>query len=129
MKRLLIILTILISGVVSGQCNPETEDCSEEFDFSCELFECGDLTFPDDTRFKVTSPNNQNPDLFFYARVQTIASGKRLWIGVTLASQVRYYSEPSLTASRIDGTDYFSPSGFIIDVGSQGLITCIQPNN
>ena len=27
-------LTILISGVVSGQCNPEIQDCSESFDFS-----------------------------------------------------------------------------------------------
>ena len=28
-------LTILVSGVVSGQCNPEIKDCSESFDFSC----------------------------------------------------------------------------------------------
>ena len=29
-------LTILVSGVVSGQCDPEIQDCSESFDFSCE---------------------------------------------------------------------------------------------
>ena len=37
MKRLLIILTILLSGVVSGQCDPEIQDCSEAFSFSCDI--------------------------------------------------------------------------------------------
>ena len=108
-------LTMLISGVVSAQLDGDPEVV---FDFECESFECGDLTFPDDTRFEVTSPNNQDPDLFFVARVQTIASGKRFWIGANLAAARRYYSEPSLTASNTtNGTDYFSPSGFRIDVG------------
>ena len=130
MKKLTLIFVVFISSIAFSQEECPIEDCSTPatFGFSCETFQCGDLTFPDDTRFKVTSPNNQDPDLFFYARVQTIASGKRFWIGVNLASSVSYYSEPSLTASNTNGTDYFSPSGFRIDVGGQGLITCIQPN-
>ena len=45
MKRLLIILTILISGVVSGQCDPEIQDCSEAFSFLCDI---NPLTITDD---------------------------------------------------------------------------------
>ena len=126
MKNLLLILVMFISSTTFAQeCHP---DCPEPvvFDFTCPNLTCDDNTsFDVGNRITVYSNLNADPTVasVFYVR----SNGSVLLNGI-YPTPGRYWTDPNENAL-LNGEYYFSAEGFIIDIGSLGVIECILINN
>ena len=127
MKNLLLILVMFISSITFAQeCFP---DCPEPvvFDFACESFDCDDLYWEDDTRVTWVGTNGFEQ----YGDVTTLSAYYGYVFrsnGANLASRGDYTILNTSILRRADDTNYSNPTGFILSVGGNGSITCIQPN-
>ena len=135
MKNLLLIFAMFISSIAFAQdtpCNPEIqEDCSEVpdpvvFDFACPNLTCDDnLTFAIADLIPVYSNLNNDPTIYAIAKIRSNGS---VLLNGNYPTPGRYWTNPNENAL-LDGVEYISAEGFIIDIGSLGVIECILLNN
>ena len=128
MKNLLLILVMFISSITFAQEQCPTEDCSTPvvFDFSCPDLTCDDnVTFAIGDLIPVYSNINNNPTIYAIAKIRSNGS---VLLNGNYPTPGRYWTDLNENAL-LDGEYYFSATGFIIDIGSLGVIECILLNN
>ena len=129
MKNLLLILVMFVSSIAfaqEGEC--PTEDCSTPivFDFACPNLTCDDnLTFA--IADVITVYSNLNADPTISAVIKIRSNGGAILNG-NYPIPGRYWTNPNENAL-LDGVEYISATGFIIDIGALGVIECILLNN
>ena len=125
MKNILLILAMFVSSIAFAQeCHP---DCPEPvvFDFACPDLTCGDLTFA--VADVITVYTNLNADPTISAVIKIRSNGGAILNG-NYPTPGRYWTDPNENAL-LNGVEYISAEGFIIDIGSLGVIECILINN
>ena len=126
MKNLLLILVMFVSSITFAQeCFP---DCPEPvvFDFTCPNLTCDDnVTFAVNDLITVYSNLNADPTISAIIRIRS--NGSAILNG-NYPTPGRYWTNPNENAL-LDGVEYISATGFIIDIGALGVIECILLNN
>ena len=128
MKKLTLILVMFISSIAFAQEQCPTEDCSTPivFDFSCPNLTCDDnVTFAVADLIPVYSNLNNNPTVYAIAKIRSNGS---VLLNGNYPTPGRYWTNPHEDAL-LDGEYYFSAKGFVIDIGSLGVIECVLINN